>query len=59
MLLFIFNDIKHLSFSECTKVTPVEDIVERADPQLAKDGHLYQEKNFALEGKIVGIISVE
>ena len=55
----VFNDIKHLSFSEGTTVTIVEDIVEIADPPLAKDGQLYQEKNLVLEGEIVGIISIE
>ena len=60
MLLFVFLMIlKHLSFSEGTTVTLVEDIVEIADSPLAKDGQLYQEKNLVLEGEIVGIISVE
>ena len=55
----VFNDIKYLSFSEGTTVTLVEDIVEIANPPLAKDGQLCQEKNLVLEGEIVGIISVE
>ena len=55
----VFNDVKHLSFTEGTVVALIEDITEIADPPLAKDGQLFQEKNLVLEGEVVGVMSVE